>query len=432
MISVSNLKFQTVSNNLIISAGLEVNPCNHLQLQLGDNTNNVVIIASETLYRNLQQTVSLYPVKKIKIDIIDHNSNTVCTMPNDRRKNSCGNIPITIGNKYFVTEIIIPEKLLDPNVDYYIDIQNYSAFYSLQSNKLKKELITKDIFEFVKKYSSLKLNLICDYILGSFINLNFKDKIPNNINLIFDTIGDKITNYICEEIFGKVITPNTSLVQADIIFKSGENILIPKFIFSNNDDSGFLLKEDSIQYTGDRSCHFVMAISIDTENPIDNISIINQTTSDMCFCGEITENWDFISNGINILISNVNLYQGLIDACKHSNLEIKEYFSSNSDALLSVVFDNFDFDITGISEKEIYIINNKINTTKKKIKDKIKFIMSQNYSSPTFVNISQMGQIENIGGVLNRYNDQNIHNIYRNVSVSNGMITHYPISSSIN
>ena len=185
MISVSNLKFQTVSNNLIISAGLEVNPCNHLQLQLGDNTNNVVIIASETLYRNLQQTVSLYPVKKIKIDIIDHNSNTVCTMPNDRRKNSCGNIPITIGNKYFVTEIIIPEKLLDPNVDYYIDIQNYSAFYSLQSNKLKKELITKDIFEFVKKYSSLKLNLICDYILGSFINLNFKDKIPNNINLIF-------------------------------------------------------------------------------------------------------------------------------------------------------------------------------------------------------------------------------------------------------
>lgn len=433
MISILETKFQNNDNYLIISGKLEVDPTKIIKIELGEkNDNDVVIISSNKLYQSIQTIIKSYPVKKRNINILDHNNNTICTMAKQRSKNRCGNIPITIGQKYCINEIIIPDKFINEETDYFIDIQDYEPIKNIISDKLKKELLVKDIFKFIEKYSNLKINFICDYLLGNFIITNF-DKLPENINFIHNINKDLTTQCLCEEIFGKVITRNTCVIQGEFIFKTNEKILKPKFIFSDNNDIGLLLKEDSVQYTGDKSCNFVMVLNKESTDPITNITIINNSISKICFSGEITDNKDFTSNNINNLILIVDLYQGLVEVCKQNKDFIREYILNNCSLIFKVIFDeNIDENTSlEITDPEINIINNKINNIKRKIKDKMGIITTKNYSLNTSDNV-----ISNEFGLNNQklpFTCKDVmQQLPRNISESFGMITHYPSNNSIN
>lgn len=433
MISILDTKFQNNDNYLIISGKLEVDPTKIIKIELGEkNYNDVVIISSNKLYQSIQTIIKSYPVKKRNINILDHNNNTICTMSKQRSKNRCGNIPITIGTKYCINEIIIPDKFINEETDYYIDIQDYEPIKNIISDKLKKELLVKDIFKFIEKYSNLKINFICDYLFGTFIKTNF-DKLPENINFIHNVNKDLTTQCLCEEIFGKVITRNTCVIQGEFIFTTEEKNLKPKFIFSDNNEIGILLKEDSVQYTGDKSCNFVMALIKESMDPITNITIINNSISKICFSGKITDNWDFKSNNIDNLILNVDLYQSLVEICKKNKDCIKEYILNNCSLLFKVIFDeNINENISSeITNPEVNIINRKINYIKRKIKDKMGMITTQNYSLNTNDNVVS-NEFRMNTQKLPLTGKEVMQQLPRNISESFGMITHYPTNNSIN
>ncbi len=388
MCTLNDIKFQTCQDGiteekyLVVTADLQIVPSNFKFDFSNQSTNDVYVILSRDNYSIFQGIAGEYPVTKNKIEILDHNLNTICVMPNKRSKNRFGNIPININNNIAFTEFEIPVSKINPDATYYIEFTNYQAFTQLKTTDIKKRLIQSDLFAFASKYSNLNFRIGISSDVFDFIKQNFVEKdIPPNIGFIGSpnyrsSVNSQIINNLCEEIFGTIISKSNQKAQGDIFFKIGNEILNPIFVSQTNTNISCLLKTRSIQYTGQGSKRFMVILKGSSIGKVHNDNLVpliisNEFGDNTYFNGDYSSNTNFEPLGISELIRSVIIFKGLDN---HIGQDISGFITENITEIVQIKNKNrTNVIIESISEVDTdsFIIKSQIKAISKKISERL-------------------------------------------------------------
>ncbi len=383
MCTIGDLKFQTCQHgeNMYLALSANITPRTEELFSIdftNKETNDKYIITTRNFYELFQQVAITYPVTKSKIEVLDHNGNTINIMPNNRTKNRCGTIPITIDRKIAFTEIVIPSTKINTTADYYIDLTVYEAFEQLSTDELKLQLITEDLIGFYGRYSNLNIKMILSKNVVDFINKNFK-QLPENLEIIKTNEREDVINIVCEKIFGKIITRTNQISQGDLYFRIGEEVLTPIFVSTCKSNINWLLKAKSVQYTGAGEDRFIVLFEApsvimdkegeegDEEDEQIPLRITDEHNTQEFYSGVYSNNFDFVSIGMDKLIKRLHIYKGLSVI---SNEQIKSYIIENIETIVDTKSEVIEFSSVSAGVDEI-TIKNQIITLNNKIKDRM-------------------------------------------------------------
>ncbi len=378
--SLSNLVFQKVDDNLVIAGSLEmVNSVPKSTLDLTNtDTSKVYVFSSAHFHSNLQKIVGQYPNNKREVEIFDYDGKRATYMPNSRSTNRCGTINITI-SKPHISLITIPESKDDPESEYYIDMITYSQFEACNSTNVKKSLIKKDFFSFANSHSNLQLNFILNKNVFDFIKNNFThDDIPENINIIPVNSYENGVRTLCEEIFGIMTNEHTAINQGELFFRLNSEILQPKFILGASQNISFSMRSNSIHFTGSGSSDFVAIVNAPVA--ISELKITTENESVIVYEGPCDNTIDFTDRHISKLIQLVNIYQELVES-NRGNIKnrIKKFVMEKSDKIWSSVFENVEFEHDSRDVYEL-IIQRGLIALSSKFKSILVSIITHDYS----------------------------------------------------
>ena len=113
----------------------------------------------------------------------------------------------------------------------YILIDSYSEFLSISQSSLKTELIKNDtnlliqrLINSIEGANDIEIKFIIDHDVFESINLvypEFQNTISNikNFKVHFTILNDKMNNYLCDDVFGKVIGGQQQLFNGTLVFK---------------------------------------------------------------------------------------------------------------------------------------------------------------------------------------------------------------------
>ncbi len=381
--SLSNLTFKNINENLVVSGTLTMvstQPEHKLDLT-NTETSDVYIFASQPLYASIQHNVGNFPANKRIVRICDYEGNEVTFMPAKRSRNRCGTIPITISKRNFMA-INIPESKISPDSEYFIDMFSYLEFESCRSVNLRKKLITMDLFEFANKYRAININCIFSSQVYNFIKDNFKqEQIPDNINIIDAMSYDITCCIVCEEIFGRVINQTSSVVQGEMCFRNGAEVLQPKFIAGNLPNVSFDMRAHSFHYTGSGSTDFVAIFSCPSQ--IQTLKITNSDESHVLYEEEYMNNSELIEDNINKLVQYIDVYQQFNEVTHGMNKSrIHKFLAEHSSDIFSVVFDSVSFDMESIKSTHDNIVVKQINASKIRLQQLFTNVITNDYSKP--------------------------------------------------
>lgn len=397
--SLSNLVFQKVDDNLVIAGSLEMVdsvPKSTLDLTNTD-TSKVYVFSSANFHSNLQMIVGRYPNNKREVEIFDYDGKRATYMPSSRSTNRCGTINITI-SKPHISLITIPESKHDPESEYYIDMITYTQFDACYSNNVRKSLIKKDLFTFAHSHSDLQLNFILNKIVYDFIKNNFThDEIPENINIIPVNSYDNGARTLCEEIFGIMTNELTTINQGELFFRLGSEILQPKFILGNSQQISFSMRSNSLHFTGSGSSEFVAIVHAPTAIP--ELKITTENESVVVYEGPCDDTIDFTDKHVGKLIQFVNIYQELAEFSRGNiRNRIKKFMMEKSDKIWSSVFDDTEV-VQEPKDSHQLIIGRGLISLKDKFRSMLVSIITHDYSQIDI--ITKKRSIENAWGPRN-------------------------------
>jgi len=225
----------------------------------------------------------------------------------------------------------------------YILIDSYSEFLSISQDSLKRSLIEADTNLLIENIlnsiqdKDLEIKFIIDHTTFENINLVYSEfsskftEIPN-LQLFQTTISnDKINNYLCDDIFGKLIGGQQQLFNGTLIFK--DHTIIDVY---NNGKINIALRGSGLSLIGNGTSKIF--IILEKECEYSTINITEYTTGMQLFEENTLLNKEnTLLNKKNYEYSEINKYSDIIiqinDILTHNN-EIQNILSSNNNKIM--------------------------------------------------------------------------------------------------
>ena len=248
----------------------------------------------------------------------------------------------------------------------YILIDSYPEFSSINQSSLKKDLIKNDLNLLIQRLvdsvygDDIEIKFIIDKSTFESINLvypEFEDIICNIENFkvsLSKVSNDEMNNYLCDDLFGKVIGGHQQLFNGTLVFK--DYTIIDVY---NDNKINISLRGSGLYLMGNGiSKIFVI---LEKESIDSSINIIESTSDTVLFEGNLNDidvihpYTDLITNIINI--SN---YNKEIERCLNSKdkKEMKEFMIKNS--TYNTELELYEFEYIQAEEKEWYYNNLKL------------------------------------------------------------------------
>jgi hypothetical protein len=213
--NVNNIKyFSSGTNNVILIGDISITTSTPHSIVLSATINESVHLVVDKFQLDEFRRLALSaPITKHNVYLYDQQCNIVSKYESNRKTNVSGNVSITNEPEVLLGNITLP-KVIDGSV--YFCLFNYSGLQMVSSAEHKKELIKKDMVEFLKINDVSKVNL--------FIKEDIANDLIDNLSG-FNTITIIKSNYVSfvsECIFGKIISSYRPSFQGFINFPDFE------------------------------------------------------------------------------------------------------------------------------------------------------------------------------------------------------------------
>lgn len=287
----------------------------------------------------------------------------------------------------------------------YILVDSYPEFSSINQSSLKKDLIKNDLNLLIQRLvdsvygDDIEIKFIIDKSTFESINLvypEFEDIICNIKNFkvsLSKVSNDEMNNYLCDDLFGKVIGGHQQLFNGTLVFKDYTIIDI-----YNDNKINISLRGSGLYLMGNGiSKIFVI---LEKESIDSSINITESTSDTVLFEGNLTD-IDIIHPYTDLItnIITISNYNKEIERCLNSKdkKEMKEFMIKNS--TYNTELELYEFEYIQAEEKEWYYNNLKlriqelINNSRRMLNSVRKyFVITKDIDTGSQPNISMQRQ----------------------------------------
>jgi hypothetical protein len=287
----------------------------------------------------------------------------------------------------------------------YILVDSYPEFSSINQSSLKKDLIKNDLNLLIQRLvdsvygDDIEIKFIIDKSTFESINLvypEFEDIICNIKNFkvsLSKVSNDEMNNYLCDDLFGKVIGGHQQLFNGTLVFK--DYTIIDVY---NDNKINISLRGSGLYLMGNGiSKIFVI---LEKESVDSSINITESTSDTVLFEGNLTD-IDIIHPYTDLItnIITISNYNKEIERCLNSKdkKEMKEFMIKNS--TYNTELELYEFECIQSEEKEWYYNNLKlriqelINNSKRMLNSVRKyFVITKDIDTGSQPNISMQRQ----------------------------------------
>jgi len=248
----------------------------------------------------------------------------------------------------------------------YILIDSYPEFLSINQSSLKTELIKNDTNLLIQRLSDsiegddIEIKIIIDQSTFESINLvypEFKDIICNIKNFkvsLSKVSNDEMNNYLCDDLFGKIIGGQQQLFNGTLVFK--DYTIVDVY---NDNRVNISLRGSGLYVMGNGVSKIFIILEKESTGSL--INITESSSGTVLFEGNLTDieiihpYTDLITNIITI--SN---YNKEIERCINSKdkKEMKDFMLRNS--TYNTELELYEFEYIQAEEKEWYYNNLKL------------------------------------------------------------------------
>ena len=248
----------------------------------------------------------------------------------------------------------------------YILVDSYPEFSSINQSSLKKDLIKNDLNLLIQRLvdsvygDDIEIKFIIDKSTFESINLvypEFEDIICNIENFkvsLSKVSNDEMNNYLCDDLFGKVIGGHQQLFNGTLVFK--DYTIIDVY---NDNKINISLRGSGLYLMGNGiSKIFVI---LEKESIDSSINITESTSDTVLFEGNLTD-LDIIHPYTDLItnIITISNYNKEIEKCLNSKdkKEMKEFMIKN--ITYNTELELYEFEYIQAEEKEWYYNNLKL------------------------------------------------------------------------
>jgi hypothetical protein len=287
----------------------------------------------------------------------------------------------------------------------YILVDSYPEFSSINQSSLKKDLIKNDLNLLIQRLvdsvygDDIEIKFIIDKSTFESINLvypEFEDIICNIENFkvsLSKVSNDEMNNYLCDDLFGKVIGGHQQLFNGTLVFK--DYTIIDVY---NDNKINISLRGSGLYLMGNGiSKIFVI---LEKESIDSSINITESTSDTVLFEGNLTD-LDIIHPYTDLItnIITISNYNKEIEKCLNSKdkKEMKEFMIKNS--TYNTELELYEFEYIQAEEKEWYYNNLKlriqelINNSRRMLNSVRKyFVITKDIDTGSQPNISMQRQ----------------------------------------
>lgn len=248
----------------------------------------------------------------------------------------------------------------------YILIDSYPEFLSISQSSLKTELIKNDTNLLIQRLvnsldgNDIEIKFIIDQLIFESINLvypEFKDVLCNIKNFKVSQLtisNDDMKNYLCDDIFGKVIGGQQQLFNGTLVFK--DYTIIDVY---NDSKINISLRGSGLYLMGNGISKIFIILEKESDEKI--INITESTSGIVLFeanlidINETHPYSNFITEIFNISNYNYEIQKHIINNDKK---EIKEFMLKNSK--YNTELELYEFEDIQSEEKKWYYNNLKL------------------------------------------------------------------------